>query len=79
MELPLGQLAEIATNGSPVLLHAVGRMFGLGQVERQSLFANGLPRWSVYLLVASAGLIAGAYAHKRWPREVDRALGGNRR
>jgi hypothetical protein len=75
VQLPVGQLSEVAQNGSPVLLQAVGRVFGLGEAERGALFANGLPRWSMYVLLATAGVVAGVYIHKRWPRQIDRVIG----
>lgn len=75
MDLPVEQITDMAQNGSPVLLQAVGRVFGLGQAERTALVQNGLPRWSLYLVTAALGVAAGIYIHRNWPRQVDRMMG----
>jgi hypothetical protein len=65
-----GQVARLAQDGSPMLVHAVGRIFGLGPVERRALGADGsgVPMWTWALLAAGAGFVIGARVQQRWPR-----------
>lgn len=62
-----------ASNGSPFVLNAVGRMFGLGQAEQDALLRGDMPRWAVFTIGLVAGTAAGMYAYQRWP-EVGRVF-----
>ena len=67
--------ARIADEGSPVLLRAVGRVFGLGEAERKQLVDHGIPAWTLVVVVGALGVVAGAWAHQRWPEQVDTMVG----
>ncbi len=71
----LSQALAIAQNGSPQLLHAAGRVFGLGAAERAALAEGAIPRWAVGLLAMSAGVAAGIAIHRQWPKQADKLLG----
>ncbi len=66
-------VAEMATNGSPMLLNAVGRAFGLG-ADEQSALRRGLPWWLWLVAGTAAGIAAGAYAAQKWPEKVPSFL-----
>jgi len=51
-------MAAIAKNGSPLLLNAVGRAFGLGTDEQQALVTGQIPWW----LIGVVGVAVGAFA-----------------
>jgi hypothetical protein len=61
-------VAHFATEGSPVLLNAVGRAFGLGRGEQQALANGAMPGWALALLGAGAGLAVGIYVQRKWPQ-----------
>jgi hypothetical protein len=66
----LRELAQMADGGSPVLLHAVGRAFGLGQNERDALMKGAVPGWFWMVLGLTAGFYAGVQAQQRWPEKI---------
>jgi hypothetical protein len=72
------QMARVARDGSPMLVHAVGRMFGLGPAERRALGADGsgVPTWTWVLLAVGVGFVAGARVQKRWPRVLPDIIAG---
>lgn len=79
MDLPVDQIAQAARQGSPTALHAFGRMFGLGQAERQALFrGDGIPGWALLGIGLLGGTLAGMALAKKWPRQTDKILGGGR-
>lgn len=65
-------VARVAKHGSPEMLHAAGRCLGLGQAERNAIKRDGVPRWVLMLLAASAGLLAGAAVESRVPGLLSR-------
>lgn len=69
------QLASLVQNGSPLLVQALGRIFGLGQNERGELARNGLPTWAWATLAGAAGLATGVAVYRMWPEQVDKVLG----
>jgi hypothetical protein len=71
----LSQALQIAQNGSPQILHAAGRMFGLGEAEREALSQGQVPRWAIGVLGLSVGLVAGIAIHRRWPKTADKMMG----
>jgi len=73
---PMGEIMQAAEHGSPALLHAFGRLFGLGEAERSALFGgNGVPGWAWLAIGVTAGTAAGIWAHGRWPRQTERLIG----
>jgi hypothetical protein len=75
----LADAAQVAESGSPVLLSAVGRAFGLGPAERDALGAVGkgsLPAWFWVTVGLLAGFVAGARVHKKWPDKVPELVKG---
>jgi hypothetical protein len=74
-----GDMERIARNGSPLLLQAIGRAFGLGPAERAALGRNGaggIPTWSWVAIAIAAGFVAGARVQKRWPEKVPKLIQG---
>ena len=73
----LQSVLEVSQGGSPVALHAFGRLFGLGAAERSTLFGgDGVPRWACVAVGVMGGALLGVYAHRRWPRQVGKVIGG---
>ena len=74
------QAADFAKNGSPLLLQAVGRVFGLGEEERAALGKGGVgvPWWFWTALGLSVGFVGGVRVYRRWPREVPVLIKGKR-
>jgi len=64
------QVLEAANQGSPQILHAAGRVFGLGDAERDALAKRSFPAWAVGLLGISVGILAGAAIQRRWPGKI---------
>lgn len=50
----------------PAVLSGIGRLFGLGQVEQQALTGGKFPRWAMVVVALGAGVVAGAYAQRKW-------------
>ena len=76
--IPIEQLAEVAKHGSPAMLSAVGRLFGLGQGEQQALVNGKFPAWSVLLVGLAGGFVVGAYAYRKWPSAMGKVVGGKK-
>jgi hypothetical protein len=73
----VNRVLELSQQGSPVALHAFGRLFGLGKAERGALFqGDGIPRWAWLGVGLAAGAAVGIYAHRRWPAHAGRLIGG---
>jgi len=74
----VAQLAEVAKNGSPLLLQAVGRVFGIGPSERQALGATGfgVPTWTWLLLGLGAGIVAGVRLQKSYSKYIPKLVSG---
>jgi hypothetical protein len=68
--LPYAQMIDVAQHGSPALLNAVGRAFGLGEAETRALQSGKIPGWFWLTLGVGAGLWAGIQVHKRWPDKI---------
>ena len=64
------EIQKLAVQGSPKLLNAVGRVFGLGQAEQQALSQGKFPVWFWITsgLIVGAGL--GIYVERTWPGKV---------
>ena len=71
----LSQAIQMAQSGSPQLLHAAGRMFGLGDAERTALAQGAVPRWAVGVIGLSIGIFAGVVIQRRWPAHTAKVLG----
>jgi hypothetical protein len=69
-------MAGAVSNGSPALIHAVGRMYGLGQAEREQLSVYGIPGWVWGVALISAGVIIGVRVQKNWPDKVPSIIQG---
>lgn len=69
------QMADIAANGSPMLLRSVGRIAGLGHGEQTALANGGIPSWAVGVACLVGGVFLGAYMARRWPAAMQRVVG----
>lgn len=70
---------RIARHGSPLLLQAIGRAFGLGPAERAALGRNGaggIPTWTWVAAAAAAGFVVGVRVYKHYPDKVPRVIRG---
>lgn len=74
--LSSADLHTIAREGSPTVLHAVGRAFGMGQAERDALSKGAFPVWLWIVLGGVAGVAVGVQVQKRWPNKVAKIMGG---
>lgn len=75
MNIPPQMVAQVAANGSPELLSAVGRLFGFGDAEQRALVRGEFPRWSFFVLGAAVGVVAGVLAQRRFPEQVQKVFG----
>lgn len=73
-----GKVAQVAQEGSPLLLQALGRLYGLGPSERAAFGQNGtgVPTWAWATIALVAGFVVGARVQKRWPRSVPELISG---
>jgi hypothetical protein len=69
-------MQQLATQGSPMLLQAVGRAFGLGDAERNALTNGKIPAWFWIATGLGLGFVAGVRIHKRWSRQIPKFIGG---
>ncbi len=74
--LDYSELAKAATQGSPLLLNAVGRLYGLGAEERASLFGDGIPTWTWVTAGLLAGFVVGVRVYKAYPGKVPGIIKG---
>jgi hypothetical protein len=77
--LSLSDVERISREGSPVLLQALGRLYGLGPAERAALGQNGsggVPAWAWVAIGLAAGFVAGARVQKRWPDKLPPIVRG---
>jgi hypothetical protein len=76
--LPISASAihSMTSNGSPMLIKAVGRAFGLADAEQSALVSGKIPTWFWVAIFATAGVVAGVQIHKRWPNKIPKAFGG---
>lgn len=73
-----GRVASVARDGSPLLLQALGRLYGIGPTERRALGSNGtgVPTWAWVTLALGAGVIAGTRIQKAFPQYVPNLIAG---
>ena len=77
MNLPINQIAHAAQHGSPTLLSAFGRLFGVGEGERNALFrGNGVPGWALLGIGLVGGVAVGIMVHRKWPNQTNKLIGG---
>jgi hypothetical protein len=77
--LSYDDMQRIARDGSPLLLQALGRVFGLGPNERAALGqpgTGGLPVWTWVLVAATVGFVVGARVQKKWPTALPAVVRG---
>ena len=67
---------KVANEGSPFILNAVGRVFGLGQEESSALFKDGLPTWTWVMIGLGAGFVVGVRVYKAYPKQIPRIIKG---
>ena len=72
------KVAQVAQNGSPMLLQAIGRLYGLGPNERRAFGADGVgvPGWAWGSLVFIAGVTVGIRVYRKWPNAVPKLVSG---
>ncbi len=73
-----GKVAQVARDGSPLLLQAIGRLYGLGPSERAAFGQNGggVPGWAWGTLLFAAGIVVGVRVYKNYPRRVPKMIAG---
>lgn len=81
--LSLDDVRAIARDGAPMLLQALGRVYGLGPNERRALGGagnggSGLPTWTWVLLGIAAGVVAGARVEHAFPGKLPQLVRGGR-
>jgi hypothetical protein len=77
--MSMSDVSHVAQHGSPALLQAVGRVFGLGPNERAAAFGqdgSGVPMWAWVMLATGAGIVIGARVQRRWPRVLPEIIRG---
>lgn len=76
--IPYAKVAKIAKDGSPLLLQALGRLYGLGPRERSAFGQNGggVPGWAWGTLVLVAGVFIGVKVQKYYPQFVPNMVAG---
>lgn len=78
--LSLTDVERLAQHGSPALLQAVGRLFGIGPRERAALASPGegsiVPGWTWGVLAFGVGFVAGVRIYRRWPDKVPSLITG---
>jgi len=77
--LSYDDLHRIAKDGSPLLLQALGRVYGLGPQERAALGqsgSGGLPNWTWAVLGIAVGVVVGARVQKKWPSAFPKIIRG---
>lgn len=75
MRVPYADVARAASDGSPAVLEAVGRLIGFGAEEQRAL-GQGVPSWAWLALGIGAGVVIGARAYRRWPAQMRTIAGG---
>jgi hypothetical protein len=75
-----GTVAKVARDGSPLLLQALGRLYGIGPSERSAFGANGggVPTWAWAVVALGAGVVIGTRLQKHYPRYVPNLISGER-
>jgi hypothetical protein len=76
MPLPAEYIQSTVTHGSPGLVRAFGRAFGLGQAEQTALAAGAVPWWLWVTFGVGVGVIAGVQLQKRAPGYASYVGGG---
>ena len=75
MQIPAEAVMHAATNGSPVLISSVGRLFGLGEEEQNALLKGEVPRWAIFALGIAAGAAVGVFVQRKFPEHVRKVVG----
>jgi hypothetical protein len=81
LDLRFEDVERITRDGAPMVLQALGRVYGLGPRERRALGAtngSGLPAWTWALLGIAAGFVAGARVQKAWPDKLPVIVRGGK-
>lgn len=63
-------VARALNDNSSTILGAVGQLFGMGEPQRNTLSRSGVPWWVLVTVGATAGVIAGVKAQRRWPQQL---------
>jgi hypothetical protein len=71
-----GHVARAASDGSPAVVKAAGRLLGLGAEERDALARDGVPGWAWAVIGVGAGIVAGVRIYRRWPNKVPKLISG---
>lgn len=72
------QAASAAHSGSPVVVEAVGRIFGLSGADRDQLVSTGVPPWAFFALGITAGIVAGVRLQRKWPEAMPSLISGEK-
>jgi hypothetical protein len=79
--ISLDEVRAIARDGAPMLLQALGRVYGLGPTERRALSGSeggGIPSWTWVLFGVAAGVVVGARVQRAWPDKLPALVRGGK-
>lgn len=76
--LDVKKAAASAADAAPLVLHALGRLYGLGPSERRALGGDGdgVPTWAWVSLALVAGAVIGSRVQKAYPTYVPKVVSG---
>lgn len=70
------RVQQVAQQGTPLLVHAAGRLMGLGEGEQAALKQGRVPWWLWAAGGIALGFYAGVHAYKRYPEHVPEFVKG---
>ena len=73
-QLPLGELASVAQNGSKGLLRFAGRAMGLGDADQNALAAGKVPWWAIAAGALAVGVVVGVQWEAKASQSVPKWL-----
>jgi hypothetical protein len=81
--LSLDDVRAIARDGAPMLLQALGRVYGLGPSERRALGGSGnggggLPTWTWAVFGIACGVVIGSRVEHAWPGKLPKLVRGGK-
>ncbi len=70
------QVRSFTSEGSPLLLRAAGRVFGMGQAEQQALMTGQIPWWVPTLAALAVGVVVGSRVQRKYPKALPALVSG---